>query len=73
MGKGLATEAIGLTVDFAFKKLNLRKIISAVYANNPGSIKAFKKNGFSIEGRTKKRYFYRGDYVDSILLGITRN
>jgi len=69
-GKGFATEAIKLVTDFAFKKLNLHKLNAGAYANNIGSIKAFKKAGFSVEGLRKKQYFYNGSYIDDVLLGV---
>lgn len=71
-GKGFATEAIKLVVDYAFNKLNLHKLTAGAYSNNPGSIKAFKKAGFLVEGIRKKQCFYNGDYVDGILVGIVR-
>ena len=71
-GKGFATEAIKLVVEFCFAKLKLHKVTAGVYSNNIGSIKAFKKAGFSIEGIRKKQYLYKGNYIDGIILGIIR-
>jgi RimJ/RimL family protein N-acetyltransferase len=70
--KGFATEAIKLAVDYSFSRLNLRKLTAGAYGGNIGSIKAFKKAGFSIEGRRKRHYSYGGKHVDSILMGIIR-
>lgn len=69
-GKGCATEAIRLITAHAFKKLKLHKLTAGAYANNMGSVKAFKRAGFSIEGIRKKHYLHRGKYVDGVLLGI---
>jgi RimJ/RimL family protein N-acetyltransferase len=71
-GKGLATETIKLVVDYSFNKLRLHKLTAGTYKNNIGSIKAFRKTGFLVEGIRKKQYFYRGKYVDGILLGLIR-
>ncbi len=71
-GKGFATEAITLVVGYVFKKLKLNKLTAGVYANNIGSIKAFKKAGFLIEGRRKRQYLYNRKYVDAVLLGCIR-
>ena len=49
-GKGLATEAIGLVVRFAFEVLALCKLNAGTYAGNVGSQKALEKNGFLREG-----------------------
>jgi RimJ/RimL family protein N-acetyltransferase len=72
-GKGYATEAIELMTEFAFTKLDLRKLTASAYANNVGSIKAFQKAGFRIEGQRRQQYFCDGEYVDSIMLGLLRN
>lgn len=69
-GKGLATETLNLVIDYMFNKLHLHKLTAGIYTNNTGSIKAFKKAGFEIEGVLKKHCFYEGSYIDAILLGI---
>lgn len=71
-GKGFATEAITLVVDYAFKKLKLRKLTAGAYANNIGSVKAFKNAGFLIEGIQKRQYLYNKKYVDGVLLGCIK-
>lgn len=70
-GKGFATEAIKLARNYAFKTLKLQKLTAGVYGQNIGSLKVFKKSGFSVEGVQKKQYFCEGRYVDGILLGCT--
>ena len=69
-GKGYGTEAIRMVVNYAFKTLNLRKLTANVYANNTGSIKAFKKANFFEEGRKKKHRFFNGTYVDELMLAV---
>lgn len=54
-GKGYATEAIGLVVQFAFDVLDLYKVNAGTYAGNIGSQKALEKNGFVREGVFKKQ------------------
>lgn len=71
-GKGFAAEAISMVVDFAFKKLDLHKLTAGAYANNLGSVKAFRKAGFSVEGVRKKQYLSGRERVDCIMLGIVR-
>lgn len=72
LGKGFATEAITLVVDYAFKKLKLNKLNAGAYANNIGSVKAFKNAGFLIEGIQKRQYLYNKKYVDGVLLGCIK-
>ena len=68
-GKGYASEAISLLAEHAFRTLNLHKLTAGCYESNQGSLKAFQKAGFEIEGIRKKHGFLNGEYVDSILLG----
>jgi [ribosomal protein S5]-alanine N-acetyltransferase len=72
-GKGYASEAISLVVEYAFGQLNLRKVTAGCYALNQGSIKAFQKAGFVIEGVRRQHYYCGGSYDDGILLGILRS
>jgi [ribosomal protein S5]-alanine N-acetyltransferase len=69
-GKGYGAEAIQIVVDYAFRNLNLHKITAGVYKPNVNSLKAFKKNGFKVEGIRSKQYYYKGDFVDLYLLGL---
>lgn len=71
-GKGYGQEAIRLLCDYAFCTLKLNKLSAECYANNPGSLKTFKKAGFKEEGRREKQYVCNDQYVDSYLLGLVR-
>lgn len=69
-GRGIATEAIKLATDFAFKELHLHKIFGGVYASNIGSCRAFEKNGYIVEGVKCRQYLTNeGVYVDDIMYG----
>lgn len=69
-GKGLATEAIMLLSKHAFETLNLHKITAGAYDSNIGSVKAFQKAGFEVEGKRKGYFFSKGKYVDMIIMGL---
>lgn len=71
-GKGVATEAIGLLSNYAFEKLGLNKVTAGAYQANIGSIKAFEKVGFDVEGIRRKQYMCSSEYVDGVLLGLLR-
>lgn len=71
-GKGYGAEAINLISEYVFSTLNLNKLTAECYANNLGSLNAFKKAGFKEEGIRKKQYFYNGSYVDSYMFGRIR-
>lgn len=56
-GKGLATEAVKLIVNFGFEKLDLNKIVAGAFEQNLGSIKVLSKAGFCKEACFKKHSF----------------
>lgn len=57
-GKGYATEAVSLMLQYGFNVLNLRKIYAFVKDGNIGSVKVLQKNGFIGVGR-----FREHDYI----------
>ncbi len=72
-GKGYGTEAIGLVTKYAFDEINLNKVTAGLYANNIGSYKAFIKAGYEKVGTLKNHRFYKGSYIDEILLEKCNN
>ncbi len=68
-GRGFATEAIKLLKGYSFNTFKLHKLTAGAYSKNTGSIKAFKKAGFKIEGKRPKHFKYGSNYMDEILLG----
>ncbi|MBW8308967.1 MAG: GNAT family N-acetyltransferase [Candidatus Paracaedibacteraceae bacterium] len=71
-GKGIATEAITLIKNYAFDKLGIKKLTAGLYANNLGSLKAFLKAGFSLEGIFKNHYYsVEGTRTDLLHVGCT--
>lgn len=71
-GQGYGTEAIKLVRDYAFNRLGLNKLTAGAFSNNIGSVKAFKKAGFNIEGMRKNYYLYRDKYVDNVVMGCLK-
>ncbi|NOT93893.1 GNAT family N-acetyltransferase [Ferruginibacter sp.] len=53
-GKGIATEAIRLMVDYTFKTFDVIRIAAGVFEHNKASMKALEKNGFILESIQKK-------------------
>lgn len=69
-GKGFATEAIRLTVNYAFKELGLHRIEAGVMPHNPRSIRALEKSGFEKEGLAKKNVKINGTWQDHFTMAI---
>ena len=72
-GKGVGTEVMRLTLRYAFEQLNMRKVVLAVYSNNPGAIKLYEKVGFQHEGCLRAQIYSRGEYIDKHYMGIFSN
>lgn len=70
-GKGIATQAIQLMSQFGFNTLNLNKLMAGAYKHNFGSIKAFQKCGYLIEGEVEDYVLVNNQGVALIQLGIT--
>jgi ribosomal-protein-alanine N-acetyltransferase len=68
-GQNYASEALELVVRIGFDKLGLHKLTAGCYGNNVGSMKAFLKAGFEVEGTRISHYRYAEAWVDLILLG----
>jgi ribosomal-protein-alanine N-acetyltransferase len=45
-GKGIATQAIALAVEFAFRELDIERVFSGCWEGNPASARVLEKNGF---------------------------
>ena len=72
-GKGLAKEALNLILDFGFKKLKLKRIEARVFHKNKPPQKLLEKMGFKLEGRLRKKTFFKNQWFDDLLYGILRD
>ena len=69
-GKGLAREALGLVVGYAFETLNLHKLYLRVVAFNKRALALYRAFGFVEEGVQRQHAFLRGRYYDVVLMGV---
>ena len=69
-GKGYAAESLRLLACYARESLQLHKLTAGIYANNIGSIQAFLKAGFAVEGRFASHWFCDGEFVDGLQMGL---
>ncbi len=73
-GRGYATEAVSLALDFAFRTLNLRKLFARVMEPNKPSSAVLQKNGFSPAGRlTGHVYLKSYGYADELFYELHRD
>lgn len=68
-GQGMAAEAIKLLCDIAFHDLGLRRLQAGAYAENKGSVRAFEKAGFQVEGVLRDYWLIEDNPMDNFILG----
>ena len=67
-GKGIGTEALKLTMEFAFDELKLHKVFARAFSDNQASIHSLLKGGFRQEACLRDEVLVAGRYRDIILL-----
>lgn len=72
-GKGYATESIRCITKWGFDVLKLERIEAGCYDTNMGSLRAFLKAGYSVEGFFRNSVIYEGRRIGCFWLGILRN
>jgi [ribosomal protein S5]-alanine N-acetyltransferase len=70
-GKGYATEAVALTVRYAFAEANLHRVQAAVIPRNVTSARVLLKAGFRLEGRALHYLRINGVWEDHDIYAIT--
>lgn len=71
-GKGYATEALHLLIEYGFDALDLRQIYSNVRVDNEQSVALFKKLDFEITGLKQDWIYDGGKYYDEYTLQLIR-
>ena len=66
-GKGIATKAIELMVDYAFTHFNIIRIEAGVFDFNKPSMRVLEKNGFHLESIKKNAVFKNGKIIDDYI------
>ncbi|MBU3891860.1 spermidine N1-acetyltransferase [Serratia rubidaea] len=61
-GKGYASTAAKLAMDYGFSVLNLYKLYLIVDKENPKAIHIYSKLGFEVEGELINEFFVNGEY-----------
>lgn len=69
-GKGLASRAAKLAMDYGFSVLNLYKLYLIVDKENEKAVHIYKKLGFITEGELVDEFFINGQYRTTIRMCI---
>lgn len=70
-GNGLMTEALQLTIDFAFKQLNLHRLMANYSSTNLRSAKLLRRLNFGVVGYARDYLLVHGEWQDHILTALT--
>jgi len=71
-GKGHASEARRLLLDYAFNELDLNKVYSYVWSANEKMIHINKKVGYQVEGKLRDDVFHQGEFRDKLIMGLLK-
>lgn len=71
-GKGLAKESLDLILKFAFKELMLERIEARVLSKNKPAQKLLELSGFKLEGRLKKKTYFKNQWFDDLIYAILK-
>lgn len=71
-GRGYGYEAMTLTLEFAFRELNLHRVQLTVFSYNPRAIALYEKLGFQREGIYREFLERDGQRHDMYLYGLLR-
>jgi ribosomal-protein-alanine N-acetyltransferase len=69
-GKGLASEAVGAVVQFAFDTLSLHRVMANYQPSNERSGKLLRRLGFVPEGYARDYLYINGAWQDHILTSL---
>ena len=71
-GRGLATSALRLLLQFGFETLELNRIEAGHFDYNPASGRVMEKAGLRLEGRRRHYILHREQYKDVLWYAILR-
>jgi RimJ/RimL family protein N-acetyltransferase len=71
-GQGFATEVAKAFMAFGFLQLNLRRIWATCRPGNHSSFRILRKSGMRFEEYLQNEKCVRGEMVDSLLCGVSR-
>ena len=69
-GHGYGTEATRLMLEHAFNALGLHRVALAVFEFNERAVRAYKRNGFKVEGRAREAIWRDGRWWDELSMSI---
>jgi len=72
-GKGFATEAMKITIDYLFNTLNKHRITASVDPENENSIRLLERLNFRKEAHLKESLLINGKWVDDVQFALLKS
>lgn len=72
-GRGLATAALRLIIQFGFEELKLNRIAAGHFPHNPASGRVMQKANMRYEGLLRRSILHHGKYKDEARYAILRD
>ncbi|WP_374928895.1 GNAT family N-acetyltransferase [Kytococcus sedentarius] len=69
-GRGLGPDATAAMLRYGFAEMGLHRIQLGVYAYNDRALAAYRKAGFTEEGRRREAVFHDGVFHDEVLMAV---
>ncbi|MDH3217869.1 MAG: GNAT family N-acetyltransferase, partial [Candidatus Krumholzibacteria bacterium] len=66
-GRGITTEALRATTDYAIEEYHLTRVYAVPFAWNNASLRVLEKAGYTLEGRMRRSAVKNGQVVDQLL------
>lgn len=66
LGQGIASRAIKMANEIAFKKFDIRRLQGGMYASNIASVKAYTKAGWIVEATLRGYYWINNNAEDRV-------
>ena len=71
-GKGYASEALKLLLDYAFNERGLNRIVADILESNEQSIRMHEKTGYKKEGLMRESVFKNGKFQNQIRMSLLK-
>lgn len=71
-GRGYGTDAMRLTLRYAFEELDLHRVTLTVWSVNERAIRSYERAGFKREGVQRETMLREGRRVDTVVMGVLR-
>lgn len=68
--QGIMSEALAAVLDFGFQQLKLHSVEANVNPHNTASRRLLEKHGFVQEAHFRQNYFFRGQFLDSVIYSL---